>query len=215
MKIQSALIVFCILSVLFGCGQNMDKPSNLWLENRIEKWKSGNENERRDALGDIAQEGIFKISPKDSFALPFLHERFQGGNEAERETALIAMGSINNRASLPYIKKGLKDESFFVRKRSIWALSRFNDAEKTALIIPLLDDENGLVRQQAANVLEPLVTDKKIKKRIDAVLNNLPMVSIEVKDPKDPQEVGKAVFDALKGQADQGENQRSAEKEAR
>lgn len=216
MKIQPVLIVFCSLLILFGCGQNKDKPSkqqrNLWLEERIERWKNGDEDQRWNALGDIAQEGIFNISKKDSFALPFLHERFKAGDEAERETAMGAMGLINDPASLPYIKEGLKDESFFVRKKAVWALSRFDDSEKTALIIPLLDDKNDLVRQQAANVLKPLVTDEKIKKRIAAVLNNLPMVTIEVKNPQDPQEVGKAVSDALREQAHQGENQRKAEK---
>jgi len=200
---------------LFGCGQNKDKPSkqqrNLWLEERIEGWKNGNEEERWNALGDIAQEGSRNISPKDSFALPFLHERFKAGDEAERETAMRAMGLINDPASLSYIKDGLNDESFFVRKMAVWALSRFDGSEKTALIIPLLDDENDLVRQQAANVLKPLVTDEKIKKRIAAVLNNLPMVTIEVKNPQDPQEVGKAVSDALR-ERHQGENQRKAEK---
>jgi hypothetical protein len=208
MKIYSAIVVLCFLFMMPGC----NSYRNPWLEKRIEKWKSGSENDKLDALYDISTEGLFKISEKDSFALPFFYERFKKGDEAERETAIRSMGFIKNPDSLPYIKQGLKDESDFVRDKAIWALSQFDDSEKTALLIPLLEDRNFLVRQRAAHTLKPMVKEEKVLKRIHEILNNPPVIKIDVKDTKDSQELGKAVFDALRKEAEKSEKQHKSDK---
>ena len=211
MKIYSAIVVLCFLCMMAGCNQKSNKSSehnkNPWLEERIEKWKSGSEDEKLEALGDISTEGLLKISEKDSFALPFFYERFKKGDEAERETAIRSMGFIKNSESLTYIKQGLKDESYFVRDKAIWALSQFDDSEKTALLIPLLEDKNVLVRLRAAQTLKPVVKEEKLLKQIQEILNNPPVIKIDAKDTKDPQELGKAVFDALRKEAEKSEKQ--------
>lgn len=208
MKIYSAIVVTCFLFMMAGCNQKSNKSSehykNLWLEERIEKWKSGSEDEKLEALGDISTEGLFKISEKDFFALPFFYERFKNGDEAERETAIRSMGFIKNPESLRYIKQALKNESYFVRDKAIWALRQFDDSEKTALLIPLLEDRNVLVRQRAAHTLRPIVKEEKVLKRINEILNNPPVIEIDLKDTEDPQELGKAVFDALRKEAEKG-----------
>lgn len=203
MKIYSAIIVLCFLCMMAGCSSY----KNSWLEERIEKWKSGSQNEKLDALYDISTEGLFKISEKDSFALPFLYERFKNGDEADRETAIRSMGFIKNPGSLPYIKQGLKDESYFVRDKAIWALSQFDDSEKTALLIPLLEDKNILVRQRAAHTLKPICKEEKLLKQIQDILNNPPVIKIDGKDTKDSQGLGRTVFDALKKEAEKSEKQ--------
>jgi len=211
MKVYFAIAVLCFLFIMAGCNQKSDKPSehfkNPWLEERIEKWKSGSEDEKLEALGDISTEGLFKMSEQDSFALPFLHERFKNGDEAERETAIRSMGFIKNTDSLPYIKQGLKDESYFVRDKAIWSLSQFDDSEKTELLIPLLEDKNILVSQRAAHTLKPIVKEEKLLKQIQEILNNPPVIKIDAKDTKDSQELGKSVFDALRKEAEKSEKQ--------
>jgi HEAT repeat protein len=105
---------------------------------------------------------------KSKEALTFLEDALNQ-EFAIRCQAVIALGAIHDRRSLPALMAMLKDAAPEVRYHAINAIAKFKDAKTLRALAVLLEDPDPMVRNAAAKVVEefgPGIEDKAVKQII-------------------------------------------------
>ncbi len=76
--------------------------------------------------------------------------------EAARSNAAWALGEINDRTSVPALRKALKDTDTNVRLKSASALLKMRPKEAVPELIELLNDKSPMVRERARDALKAI-----------------------------------------------------------
>lgn len=108
---------------------------------------------------------------KSKEAVPFLEEALQH-EFVIRCQAVIALGAIHEKSTLPALMAMLKDSAPEVRYHSINAIAKFKDPKTLRAMAVLLEDSDPMVRNGAAKVVEEfgeVAEDKAVKEIIRRV----------------------------------------------
>jgi HEAT repeat protein len=110
------------------------------------------------SLGAIGK----KVADK-SMVLDLLFKTLQKDNPYARRNSVLALGIIQNRKALKPLLSVLKDESFEVREKTVWALVSLKENRRAVLpLIGSLSDKNSGVRERAAWALGAIGDERAV-----------------------------------------------------